>query len=197
VACKGQAGVSDTFASALWATDMLFSLASAGVGGVNFHTLPGAFYEPFTVARVAGRWRAHVKPEYYGLRLFAQAAPARARLVPVRGVARSASLSAWATRAADGTERLVLIDKAPGHARTVRVRVPAGASLDAASIERLTAPSVGAQSGVRLGGRTYGGSTMTGELGTPRTTRAAPGGDGTVVVRVAGASAVLVSFRRG
>ena len=33
-------GVSDTFASSLWATDALFSLLAAGVDGVNVHTLP-------------------------------------------------------------------------------------------------------------------------------------------------------------
>ena len=33
VACMGQAGVSDTFASALWMLDTLFSMARAGVDG--------------------------------------------------------------------------------------------------------------------------------------------------------------------
>src|SRR6202044_842791 len=50
VACRGKPGVSAPFASALWATDALFSLASAGVGGVNIHTLPRAAYEPFAVS---------------------------------------------------------------------------------------------------------------------------------------------------
>jgi glycosyl hydrolase family 79 len=197
VACRGKPGVSDTFASALWATDVLFSLASAGVGGVNFHTLPDAAYEPFTVGRVAGRWSAHVEPEYYGLRLFAQAAPAGSRLVAVGGARHTVSLSAWATRAPDGSERLVLIDKAPGRARTVRVAVPSGDLAGEVTIERLTAPSVAARGGVRLGGHTYGRSTTTGELGPPRTTRAPSGDRRTVVVRVPGASAALVTFRRG
>ncbi len=197
VACKGKPGVSDTFASALWATDALFSLASAGVGGVNIHTLPDAAYEPFTASRAgSGRWSAHVEPEYYGLRLFAQAAPVGSRLVGIRGVGRSVSLSAWATRATDGTERIVLIDKDPGRARTVRLAVPAGMVRRDVTIERLTAPSVSARGGVRLGGRTYGAVTTTGTLGSPRTTRAASGGDGTVVVRVGGGSAALVTLRR-
>ena len=197
VACSGKVGVSNTFASALWATDALFSLASVGVEGVNLHTLPDAAYEPFTLARVGGRWQAHVEPEYYGLRLFAQAAPAGSRLVDVRGVAHTVSLSAWATRARDGSERLVLIDKDPGHARTVRVAVPAGLDARDATVERLTAPSVAAQGGVLLGGRTYGRSTTTGTVRAPRTVRAPSGGGRTVVVRVSGASAALVTFRHG
>ncbi len=196
VACRGRAGVSDTFASALWATDALFSLASVGVGGVNLHTLPGAAYEPFTLARVGGRWRAHVEPEYYGLRLFAEAAPAGSRLMAVRGTGHGVSLSAWATRSRDGSERLVLIDKDPRRARTVRIAVPAGLDGRDATVERLTAPSVAARGGVRLGGRTYGAVTHTGALGAPRTARAPSGGGRTVVVRVAGGSAALVSFRR-
>jgi hypothetical protein len=196
VACRGEPGVSDTFASALWATDALFSLASAGVGGVNIHTLPDAWYEPFTVSHAGGRWRAHVEPEYYGLRLFADAAPAGSHLLGVRGVGHSVSLSTWATRAADGSERLVLIDKDPGRARTVRIAVPAGMDADDVTVERLTAPSVAARAGVQLGGRTYGAVTTTGNLAAPRTTRAPPGGGRTVVVRVPGASAALVTVRR-
>jgi hypothetical protein len=38
--------------------------------------------------------------------------------------------------------------------------------------------------------------TTTGRLGPPRTTRAPSGGGRTVVVRVTGASAALVTFRR-
>ena len=46
--CLGRTGVSDTFASALWMLDTLFNMASVGVDGVNFHSLPGADYELFT-----------------------------------------------------------------------------------------------------------------------------------------------------
>ena len=56
VACRGKAGVSDTFASALWVTDALFSLARAGVDGVDMHTLPDAAYELFAFSRHGGRW---------------------------------------------------------------------------------------------------------------------------------------------
>ena len=100
VACRGKAGVSDVFASALWVTDALFSLVRARVDGVNLHTLPNSAYELFTFARRGRVWRASVKPVYYGLELFAQAAPAGARLLPVTGAARTPGLSVWATRAA-------------------------------------------------------------------------------------------------
>ena len=58
VSCKGANGVSNTFASALWAVEALFELAQDGVEGVNIHTLAGAMYQPFTSHRSArAGWR--------------------------------------------------------------------------------------------------------------------------------------------
>ena len=67
--------VTDSFASALWALDALFSMANVGVDGVNIHTYPLAGASLFGFHRVDRRWRATVQPEYYGLQMFAQAAP--------------------------------------------------------------------------------------------------------------------------
>jgi hypothetical protein len=192
VACSGKAGVSNTFASALWATDVLFSLLQGGVDGVNVHTLPGAAYELFAFDHHRGRWQARVAPEYYGLKLFAQAAPVGSRLLSVTGAEHSRSLSVWATQAGDGRDRLVLIDKDPGHARTVAVAMPRGAR--SATVERMTAPSVSAPRGETLGGRTFGALTDSGRLAAPITVPAPRARDGKVVVRVAGGSAALVTF---
>jgi hypothetical protein len=194
-ACRGKPGVSNTFASALWASDALFSLADVGVGGVNIHTLPDAAYRLFTFAHAHGHWVAHVEPEYYGLELFAQAAPVGARLVAVSGAPHTRSLSAWATRAPGGTERLVLIDKDPGHPRVLRIPVPDG-TRGPVRIERLRAASVAATGGVSLGGRSFGARTETGRLPAPQTTVAPRADDGDVVVRLPGASAALVTFSR-
>ena len=103
--CQGLAGVSDTFASALWSLNTMFNLARQGVDGVNFHMLPGSHYELFSPAQDAtGTWSAVVHPEYYGLYLFAQAFPVGARLVPVR--APSGPTKVWATQADDGSVRV-------------------------------------------------------------------------------------------
>ena len=77
VACRGRDGVSNTFSSALWMTDALFSLANVGVDGVNVHTLPDSAYQLFTFAHHDGDWTGSVAPVYYGMQLFAQAAPRR------------------------------------------------------------------------------------------------------------------------
>ena len=156
VACRGQTGISDTFASSLWVTDALFSLLHAGIDGVNIHTLPGAAYELFAFTQSGDRWSGAVRPVYYGLQLFAQAAPPGSRLLALPGLGGGSSvLSAWATRDLQGIERVVLIDKDPLRAETVTLRPPAGVP-GGATLERMQAPSLRANSGVTLGGRTYG-----------------------------------------
>ena len=53
VSCGADPAVSKSFASALWAVNTLFGLASAGVSGVNVHTFPGAGYELFTITQLS------------------------------------------------------------------------------------------------------------------------------------------------
>jgi hypothetical protein len=191
VACRGKSGVSDTFASALWATDALFSLARAGVDGVNMHTLPDTAYELFAFTRRDGRWQAQVRPIYYGLQLFAQAAPPGARLLAVSRRGADAGLSVWATRAVGGRVRVVVINKSQTQRRTVRVALPAGAGATA-TVERMLAPSARAERGVTLGGRTYGAQTQTGQLATPEVERANAAG-GHLTLSVPAGSAALIT----
>jgi hypothetical protein len=161
VACKGAQGVSDTFAAALWALDTLFSMARSGVDGVNIHTLPEAFYRLFTFTDTNGHWQATVKPEYYGLVMFNQAAPPGSRLLPVTPSA-TPDLRAWATRASDGEIRVVLINDSSTTSHEVLVQPPA--AVGNGLLENLTAPSVDATNGVTLGGQSFGTETSTGSL---------------------------------
>jgi hypothetical protein len=196
VACSGRFGVSDTFASSLWMVDALFQMATVGVDGVNIHTLPGAAYQPFTFTRVHRAWVASVKPEYYGLMMFTQAAPAGARLLPVRGVDRP-GLRAWATRGTDGQIRVVLINEDLQDARTVAIGIP-GAGGAPAAVERLRAPSIAAKSGVALGGQSFAAATRSGVLaGKSRVSVVQPAIGGSYVVKVPPASAALVTVVPG
>ena len=151
-ACGGKSGVSDAFASALWVLDTLFALANAGVTGVNVHTFPGAAYALFSFRHVHGQWAVSVAPEYYGLVMFALAAPPGARLLAIRKSA-SAGIRAWATRARDGTLRVVLINDDLAHRHVVRVGLPERGS--SASVVMLAAPSPYATGRVTLGGGSF------------------------------------------
>lgn len=160
--CLGRAGVSNTFASALWMVDTLFNLASIGVDGVNVHSLPGAGYELFTFRRGATGWQAFVHPDYYGMLMFAQAFPAGARLLPVREPA--GPVTVWATLAPDGHTRVTLINK-DSHPHQVELQLPPSSA--PAELEWLRAPSVSATGGVTLGGQSFGAETSTGALAAP------------------------------
>jgi hypothetical protein len=155
---------------------------------VNVHTLPGAAYELFTFSHGD---RAFVHPEYYGLQLFAQAAPPGSRLLSVR--APSGSVKVWATRGRRGTIRVVLINLSRRAAHLVRIRLPRTGGF--ARLEALRARDLRATSGVTLAGMTYGDRTTTGRLaGTPRVVDLFPADYGNLyTVEVPPASAELLT----
>jgi len=189
ISCGWDPAVSRSFASALWALDTLFELAGVGVDGVNIHTFPGATYALFRFAQVGGRWRGVVMPEYYGLDMFAQAAPPGSRLLTVSRTG-SRRLQAFATRAPDGTTRVVVINEGAS-ARTLRVRAPAGSGV-AGTVERLEARSLSARVGVTLAGQSFGASTATGVLAGTRSTPAVTPVRGEYTVRVPSSSATML-----
>ena len=188
--CGTAPGISDAFVSSLWALDAVFQMARVGVDGVNLHTYPGATYELFTFTRQHGQWRGFVAPEYYGLLMFAQAAPAGARLLNVSG--ESGAVKAWATRAPDGTVRVVLIneDTAGSHAITVHFAGARGP----ATLERLRGPGVSARTGVTLGGQSFGMDTTTGTLAGHSALAKVAGANGGYVVKLPRASAAMLTI---
>ena len=192
VACEGKPGVSNVFASALWALDTGFEMARVGVGGVNIHMLPGSAYQPFTVSRSGGRWQSFVEPEYYGLLMFAQAAPPGSQLLHVYSPAE-AGVRIWATRAVNATVRIVLINDTAGR-RVVAVQAPATPPAATASLEQLLAPSLRARTGVTLGGQSFGSQTNTGLLSGRSTVRSALRIDGDYVVTLPAYSAALLTL---
>ena len=191
VSCGGAAGVSDTFASALWSLDYLFHLAQVGVDGANFHTFVKAYYRPFYFTHAHGRWRANVAPLYYGLLAFTQAAPAGARLLNVSAPS-DPTLRVWATRAPDHRVRVVLINTSAERSRQVVLTLPAGGGRPA-TVKLLTAPGLAAKTGVTLGGRAFAPNSSTGRLtGDADTVRATRSPGGGYLVRVpAGSAAIL------
>jgi len=193
VSCGGERGVSDTFASSLWSLDTLFAMARAGIVGVNFHTVPNKVNELFEFKLVHGVWQADVHPNYYGLLMFAQAAPIGSQLLQLSG-ATGGTLRTWATLAPDGHVRVVVINASTSRAQTVAVRVPAARG--SAALERLTAQTVTATSGVTLGGQSFGAQTTTGRLAGAAQSQSVTPSSGRYVVRLPAASAVMLTLSR-
>ncbi len=191
VSCGADRATSQTFASALWAVDALFELARAGVDGVNIHTFPGAGYELFRLAQSGGHWQATVSPEYYGLLMFAQAAPPGSRLVRISGT--NGPVKIWATKAPDGRIRIIVINKDMTHDHVVSLPAAAAGASGTATIERLQAPSASSSTGVTLGGQSFGAATQTGSLAAPKDD-SVPEQGGRYLVTMPAASAALLTL---
>jgi hypothetical protein len=182
VTCGGLPGVSDTFATALWAPDAMFELLRTGANGVNVHVRAYADNAAFGL----GTDGIVAHPLMYGLILFTRMLGPGARLVPATLEAPSSlHLRAWAVRVGARDLRVLVINKG---AHTVRVRLRLRASTPA-TVERLLAPSPRALSGVTLGGRHLGiHETWLGRPSTPTIRRAA----GVYTLSVPATSAALV-----
>jgi hypothetical protein len=159
------------------------------VDGVNMHTYPGATYQPFTLIQVGRRWHASVTPEYYGLLMFAQAAPPGSRLAATT-TANARGLTVWATRGRKGRTRVVLINEGPD-SRTVAL---SAAGAGPATLERLRAPSLTSTAGVTLGGQSFGTRTTTGRLAGRSSIADLTASQGRYVFTLPAESAALVTF---
>ena len=164
----GKAGVSDTFASALWALDYLFVLAGYDCVGVNMQTGINHLgvlsrYTPIN-DNLAGRYAA--APEYYGLLAFAQAG--KGEQIAVNLDSGGVNLTAYATRSGPNVT-LTVINKDMSRDASVAI---SGVSARQARVMRLTAPSLTATTGIALGGASVdsggkwsGGKSETVKLG--------------------------------
>jgi hypothetical protein len=186
VTCGGRRGVSDTFATALWAPDALFTLMRAGVDGVNLHVRSNAINAPFALSARGLRPR----PLLYGLMLFARTLGPEARLVRLNlSAPRWLDLSAWAVRVRGAILHVLLIAKGD-HTVRVRLRLPASGP---ATVQRLLAPSAYS----RAGGVTLDGQQLNWAgywSGTPSVERVSAGVRG-YTVTLARRTAALVSVR--
>ena len=82
VSCYGAAGVSNVFASALWALDQMYSAAAANISRWSWHVHDQSMtgYAPITWNTTSDEV-AFVHPLYYALRFFAEATRDRASIV--------------------------------------------------------------------------------------------------------------------
>ncbi len=153
VTCGGRPGVSNAFATALWAPDALFSLLQAGVSGVNVHVRARAVNAAFAISRSG----LDARPLLYGLIAFTRTLGPGARLVPLDlDAAPALHVKAWGVSVRGGALHVLLIDKGR-RSVNVSLRLP---GVGAATVQRLLAPSPAARSGV-----TFAGQHLTADAG--------------------------------
>jgi hypothetical protein len=193
VSCGGVAGVSNTFASALWAVGYLSQAMSMGVAGINLHgnLANCAGYSPLCAPTredlLTGSLGA--QPEWYAL-LLARALIGDRPLATVMRAPGRPNVEVTAMLAGDGSLRFVIVDDDQPGARGVAVRLGVGAGFRGASILPLTAPSPAALSGVRLGGRAVAPG---GSWSAPARLPHAPNRGGVITVDLKPSSAALIT----
>jgi len=199
IACGGQYGLSDAFASAMWAVDFAASAAAAGFRGVHFHGGSGGAYSPVTYANSDDEV-PKVHPVYVGIYAAAEFLANYSVLLPTAVTASTvpppggdasgvsgAGLKAWAARDAANVTRVFCLHRGLSSAfvaASVTVALPGDAAAwpRVAALARLWAPAGGlaARHGAVWAGQNFDAPTDGRPLG-PRTTEPVPlivGGDG-------------------
>ncbi len=192
VSCGGRAGISDTFASTLWAVGYISQTIARGASGINLEGNPANCkgYSPLCApspARLAAG-SLHAQPEWYALLLSRQLVGDRP--LPTRVLAaQQPNLSVAALRTPTGALHFVVVeDEGGGAGVTLRLRV--GRGFDSASMLALRAPAPAARSGVTLGGRAVAAN---GSWSRPAASHRVRVREGVVSIAVPAASAMLVT----
>lgn len=139
---SGKPGVSDVFASSLWALDFLWQLAANRGGGVNFHNVMGSSYSAVDYATMAP------KPEYYSMLAFRYAAKNGSMIPVTLDNSSGYKISAYATVKPDQSVVLTLVNK---DTAPFSFTVQSGQLINSAQIARLSAPSITSTTGITLG----------------------------------------------
>ena len=151
----GRPGLSDTLAGALWTLDFLLLLAQAGCAGVNVETGVNqlGFLSSYSPVRDDESNHATAGVPYYGMLAFAEATAGARTVLPLELTASqgafTSALTAYALGDGARLRSLVLINKSATRAARFRL---GGLPLRAASLLRLTGPSLESKEGVTLGG---------------------------------------------
>jgi hypothetical protein len=156
VSCGGVPGISDTFASALWATSYITQAMAAGAAGINLEGSPTscAGYTPVCAPdpSALARGALHTQPEWYALLLTSSLVGDRP-LPTAISAQGTPNLVAASFSAPDHTTKVVLVDDEPPGAGPLALSLNLGGPMGGASVVRLTASSQSATAGVLLGSR--------------------------------------------
>jgi hypothetical protein len=192
-ACSGTPGVSNVYASTLWGIEYMLSGAQSGVTGMNFHgnlDVCGVTYTPICATNATNK-AANVytaAPLYYGMLMVSRMGTGS--FLPTSS---SGSVRAFAVRQADGSTRVMLLDKdAPG-GTPVSVQV-SGVGGNTATAVTLTGSSLSSSaSDVRIQGAQVGAD---GTIAVPSGSAIAAGSGG-YAVSVPTGGAVLLTIPAG
>ena len=196
VSCGGASGVSDVWASALWAIDVLFSVATVGIQRWSFHGMPKGAYSSIDFPSGSSDV-AQVRPIFYGLWAFATAAGHGSTIREVQ-VAHSTNgfIKCWSVTDASGAARVVVLHKDPAATQSASVTItPASALSGAATLVRGLPGKNGIASAwddsISFGGLTFSTTTDGTPAGTPTSEPVAASGGAYTFALPAASFAIL------
>ena len=150
----GIAGISDTFASSLWAIDMVFNCALGGATGINFQSGNQTASTPIPDNQGLV---LSPQPLFYGLLLASMAG--QGTLLSTQLSAASLNVTTYAIQTSDGGLSLLIVNKDATQNLDLSITLPA--AMTSASLQALTqlssgatSPSLTALSGITLQGAT-------------------------------------------
>jgi hypothetical protein len=196
VSCGGVAGISNTFASALWATGYITQAMAAGAAGINLEGNPinCSGYTPLCAPDPTALTEGtlHAQPEWYAL-LLTRSLVGERPLPTTISAAGSPNLVAASFSGADHSLKVVLVDDEPQGTSPLALRLDVGAGMSTAHILRLTAPSQSATGGVQLAGSEV---VANGSWHAPTQTESVATHSGMLALDLAPDSAALVTISR-
>jgi hypothetical protein len=196
VSCGGVAGISNTFASALWATGYITQAMAEGVVGINLQGNPSncvgytPLCAPSPAALAAGALGA--QPEWYALLLTKPLVGSRPLPTTISATG-APNLVAASFAGPDHSLQIVLSNDEPEGTSPLALQLEVGAGMTTAQVLRLTAPTLSATGGVRIAGRAVAGN---GSWSAPKRPENVTVQTGVVTLQLAPASAALVTVGR-
>jgi hypothetical protein len=181
----GKQGVSDTFASALWAADLMYQLASAGGEGINFHGGGYGWYTPIAGTQEKG---FTARPIYYGMLMFALAGAGQLVESKLDAPETAPLLTTYGLRNNTGSIKVAAFNKHID--RGIHLVIDSGQRAQRVTALRLRAPRVDDITDVTFGGSPVGAA---GEW-SPANQESLTLKNGVAVLDLLPASAALLTF---
>ncbi len=192
ISSQGEAGVSNVYASTLWALDYSHWWAMKNAQGLNFHTGATSVYDPIMPTTLAAGYTA--EPIAYGIKAFGLGSTGENVSTVIGSNPNGINITAYGVLdPATGNLFVTIINKEHfTGARNSTVTLGPGATYSGGQVWNLrqTAGDVTATTGVTLGGAAIAGDGSWNGTSSP----ISPSSSGTFTVSVPAASAVIVQL---
>ena len=192
LASQGELGVSNVYASSLWALDYMHFWATQNTRGLNFHTGATSVYDPIMPTTLTATYTA--EPVAYGLKAFGLGSSGENVSTVIGSNPNGVNITAYGVLdPTTGNLFVTIINKEHfAGAKNATVTLAPGATYTAGKIWTLqqTTGDVTATSGVTLGGAAIGGDGSWNGTASP----ISPSSSGNFTINIPAASAAIVEL---